>query len=296
MNPQASHQTSPSGWVLRAASRVHDWQGAGWLSLKTFDGGTARYSLGRAEYRVEPGQGFIVNHDQPYRVELASPRPVHSLCLFFAPEAVRQTLASLTRSPEDLIEHPVSDDQPPEFFERNYPLTAAFQTSLERASRAALQGDQMRLEVSLQAALVQVFGLHRGAKLESFSLRVAKAATRQELYRRLHRAREYMHANFERNLPLTEVAAVANLSVNHLMRGFQELFNISPHQHLLRCRLERAEQLLKTTSLPVSRICLEVGFESLGGFRSRFNRTFGVPPSSYCKLGDFEETTERGEP
>jgi AraC-like DNA-binding protein len=50
---------------------------------------------------------------------------------------------------------------------------------------------------------------------------------------------------------------------------------------LRRRRIERAQELLVTTPLPVTEICDRVGFASLGSFSSLFRRLTGETPGGY---------------
>ena len=55
-------------------------------------------------------------------------------------------------------------------------------------------------------------------------LKAAKPSTRRELYRRLERARGFLHDHDDRNVTLAEMASVAGLSQFHLARYFKSAF------------------------------------------------------------------------
>jgi AraC-like DNA-binding protein len=55
----------------------------------------------------------------------------------------------------------------------------------------------------------------------------------------------------------------------------------TPHQYLRQRRLERAGELLVTTTLPVTEICDQAGFQRLGSFSSLFKKLTGEAPSDY---------------
>ncbi|MDH5824666.1 helix-turn-helix transcriptional regulator [Luteimonas sp. RD2P54] len=78
---------------------------------------------------------------------------------------------------------------------------------------------------------------------------------------------------------VAEIAAEAGLSQYQFIRGFAAVFGETPHHLRQRHRLERAREMLLLGSLPVTEICLAVGFSSLGSFSSLFRRRFGVSPS-----------------
>lgn len=85
----------------------------------------------------------------------------------------------------------------------------------------------------------------------------------------------------EQQWSLRRLAQVSGYSPFHLLRSFQRLFHETPHRYVIRRRIERARRLLAETTWSVTRICLAVGFESLGSFSSRFRELVGWPPSAY---------------
>ena len=78
-----------------------------------------------------------------------------------------------------------------------------------------------------------------------------------------------------------EVCTSAAMSRFHFLRRFQRTFGTTPHQLLIRSRLERAKLLLRETDLSVTDICFEVGYESLGSFCSLFQQKVGCSPRRY---------------
>ena len=66
-----------------------------------------------------------------------------------------------------------------------------------------------------------------------------------------------------------------------LLRLFKQAFGRTPHQFLTHRRIERAKHLLARTERPVTEICLDVGFESLGSFSHLFRRETGASPTAY---------------
>ena len=71
------------------------------------------------------------------------------------------------------------------------------------------------------------------------------------------------------------------MSPAHFSRQFRATFGESPHRYLQRRRVERGMELLRETDRPVTEICFDVGFGSLGTFSRTFRVIVGEPPSSY---------------
>jgi AraC-like DNA-binding protein len=99
--------------------------------------------------------------------------------------------------------------------------------------------------------------------------------------RRLLRARDAMDRSYAQPLDVPALARIALTSEAHFIRTFKQTFGETPHRYLQRRRLERAMALLRETDRPVTEICLEVGFTSLGTFSRTFRRILGMSPSSY---------------
>lgn len=89
----------------------------------------------------------------------------------------------------------------------------------------------------------------------------------------------FMQHNYRINVKLEELAQLSGRSLSTFNREFRKLFNDSPHQWILRKRLQEARDLLITTSLTPSQIYLDLGFEDLAHFSRAFKRLFGKTPT-----------------
>lgn len=99
--------------------------------------------------------------------------------------------------------------------------------------------------------------------------------------RRMLRARDAMDRDYAGPLDVAALARVAHVSPAHFARQFRATFGETPHQYLRRRRVERAMELLRETDCPVTEICLDVGFNSLGTFSRTFAEIVGEPPTIY---------------
>ncbi|MET9326538.1 AraC family transcriptional regulator [Tsukamurella sp. NPDC003166] len=102
-----------------------------------------------------------------------------------------------------------------------------------------------------------------------------------DLLPHLRRARDHADRNYSEPLDLAALAAVSGISKFHFQRLFTATYGVSPAEHLSRRRIERAQDLLRTTNLTVTEICAAVGFSSLGSFSSRFRELVGESPSRF---------------
>lgn len=93
----------------------------------------------------------------------------------------------------------------------------------------------------------------------------------------------YVEANLADRLSLDAVAAVANLSPRHFLRLFKLSTGLSPHQYVIRARVERAKGLLVGGDLSLAGVAAACGFAHQQHLSRHFTRLVGVSPGRYRK-------------
>jgi AraC-like DNA-binding protein len=107
----------------------------------------------------------------------------------------------------------------------------------------------------------------------------AGSSTRRET--QLAAVRAFIDRHYAKPLSVGQLAARARLSPFHFIRAFYAAYGETPHHYLRGKRLQRARELLVTTPLPITDICDQIGFQSLGSFSSLFRRITGETPAQY---------------
>ena len=100
----------------------------------------------------------------------------------------------------------------------------------------------------------------------------------------MRRVEEFIEERLGSTIQLADLAAVVGLSRFHFLRAFRNAVGVTPGVFLLHRRLERAQRLLATTSLPIAAIADTTGFADHGHFTRHFRRRLGLTPSSYRAL------------
>lgn len=103
--------------------------------------------------------------------------------------------------------------------------------------------------------------------------------------RRITRALRRIEAESGQPLSLAQLASEAAMSRYHFLRMFKAMVGMTPHQFLLRTRLQRAALMLRRSERPVTEIVYEAGFSDLSTFNRQFRRAIGVSPSAYRRAG-----------
>jgi len=101
------------------------------------------------------------------------------------------------------------------------------------------------------------------------------------LYKRLYRSKEYIDDCYNEPIDLNLIASKAYFSPYHFLRLFKKVYNKTPHQYLTERRIEKAKELLSKSDMPITHVCFEIGFESVGSFSTLFNKRVGFSPAEY---------------
>lgn len=95
---------------------------------------------------------------------------------------------------------------------------------------------------------------------------------------RLKRVVEYVNSHLADSITLADMAAVAGLSRMHFAAQFLVATGVRPHEFVLRCRVEKAQEMLKDSTESLVQIALSVGFQTQAHFTVVFKRLVGDTP------------------
>ncbi len=98
---------------------------------------------------------------------------------------------------------------------------------------------------------------------------------------RLRRIKELVQAKMEDDLSLDEMAQSVGLSTAHFARMFRKSTGETPHQFVLRQRIERAKAMLRAPDARVLDVAVACGFKTQQHFAQVFRDVCGVSPSEY---------------
>lgn len=101
--------------------------------------------------------------------------------------------------------------------------------------------------------------------------------------RQLARVLGMIEARIDQDVSLTELADAAGLSRYHFARCFRGSLGVSPVQHVINRRLERASKLLTASRLPVIEVALACGYDNTSNFARAFKQRYGVTPTQYAR-------------
>ena len=71
------------------------------------------------------------------------------------------------------------------------------------------------------------------------------------------------------------------MSRSHFSALFKQLNGISPWDYIVSRRISHAANLLRTTSLPITRVAADCGFNTTANFNYAFRKQINKTPSEY---------------
>lgn len=119
---------------------------------------------------------------------------------------------------------------------------------------------------------------------------MAKNYPKIYLYQRVVKAKLFIDDHFSDNIDLDNIADEAYFSKFHFIRLFKTIYGKTPHQYLIKVRIENAKILLQK-EITVSATCFAIGFDSVSSFTALFKRCTKLSPSVYQQ--QFKEREEQ---
>ncbi|WP_237741040.1 helix-turn-helix domain-containing protein [Novosphingobium sp. B-7] len=125
--------------------------------------------------------------------------------------------------------------------------------------------------------------------LKAHILRGANSVTAQDIpissfsSYRIHHVMNAILQKPEAQHSLEEMSAVAGLTPSHFCRVFRKATGLSPHQYVMKTRLDKAQQMLHQSDLSIAAISESLGFTSQSHFTRAFRQFTGEAPSDFRK-------------
>ncbi|TFV68860.1 AraC family transcriptional regulator [Bradyrhizobium frederickii] len=92
------------------------------------------------------------------------------------------------------------------------------------------------------------------------------------------RALDFIEAHLSRDFDLEQLAREAGISEYHFIRCFKVSFGLSPHQFVIRKRLDRALEMIRTSPAPLSEVAVLCGFSDQSHMTRAFRRILKTTP------------------
>lgn len=94
----------------------------------------------------------------------------------------------------------------------------------------------------------------------------------------------YIEENYQEKIYLQDLAGIANMNEQYFCRFFKNIIGKTCVEYMNEYRIKQARKLLERTSLSVTEVSMECGFNNIGNFLREFKKTTGSTPLKYKNL------------
>jgi AraC family transcriptional regulator len=252
------------------------------FSIRFVFSGNETCSIGRRQLSIHSDSFIILNKGTQFTSNSDPRLPVNVFSIEFDDDFLNNFNSSFYKGNKAILIDP--DHSAYHLRETIYPFKGNLKLNVSRLKNHLENGtaDESIINEYLHRCLLNCYRVYNEEIfLKEKKLNFLHFNTRIEILRRLNLAKEYLYANYNKNVSLESVANYACLSVNHLLRTFKLAYNQSPHQFLIRIRLQRAQLLLVKTEYPVYEIVNMVGFKCTSSFIRLFRNKYQTTPLKY---------------
>jgi AraC family transcriptional regulator len=268
-----------TNYILHAKSKQFYWEGNGQMSIKTFSNGKACYKTPDGFFAVGENRHLILN-EGPYTIMIEEEKEVESFCIFFKHGLAEEVFRSFRDSADNLLSDPFKETDGIGFFEKTYhtPKSLAYKLDRIRVQSSAPEGEEL-----YHFLMQDLLNTHIQQLSDVDSIQSIRKSTREELYKRISIAHEYIRACYHESITLKDIAQAACLSPNHLLRNYSTIYGKTPHQHITEFRIVETKHLLAETELSMTEITFRIGLNNPVSFSKLFKQHTGYTPLHYRK-------------
>lgn len=127
-------------------------------------------------------------------------------------------------------------------------------------------------------ALGNALALHLLRHYASLRCSPSTLVGRRLSQRQIAQVRDYIYDHLGDGVSLAGMASTLGFSISYFTRLFRQATGVSPHQYVIRCRVERARELLLDSSLSLAEIAQHVGFSDQSHMHRHLKRSLGLTP------------------
>lgn len=158
---------------------------------------------------------------------------------------------------------------------------AIHRTAMAVATEAARGGAGSRLLIDSLSCQLCVYILRRHADVLFRETGTEDGLT----FAQVRTVRDYVHAHLDETITLDDLASLVALSRFHFARRFRRSTGSSPHEFVLRQRVDQVKIMLTRTSIPLLDIAVRCGFADQSHLTRVFRKHVGTTPGRYRARG-----------
>jgi len=242
--------------------------------------GKGKYFISDKTFNIRAGSVLFIQANQMHYVEADRDDPLRSASIYFMPELLFHPGSNPYDSNYLLPFHSRDKRGNPHVREADLDFSLwELILDMHRELQSKENFYQLALKNRLCEALLRML---KQVKNPAASAGDQAAPTRK--IRRLQKVFETIQADYEKPLPLEQLAGAACMSPSYFCRYFKRVTGFSPTHYVLRYRIDKSKELLAQTDLSITEIAFQVGFNSQSYFDRIFQRFTGLSPHHFRRM------------
>lgn len=250
--------------------------------------GDGTFFIGDREYNVKPGDIIILHSMEGNSFKPDNPDFRHVFVTF----KFKDSLCS-----EKILDfnNKLMQEMLPLKPQNTFEIQQLFY-SLHKAILTRSDGYMFRLKILLGKLIFEIMegcpeksGYNRES---SGNIRMSAAKSTREL---VDRVIMFLHKEYHKQLNLKDIGQIASLHPRYLCTVFKLVTGCTINEYLREIRIEQAKRLLLYTTLSITDIALETGFDSSQYFSRVFKKMNGAEPRTFRKTRAGNITNKQGD-
>lgn len=212
-------------------------------------------------YHAMPGQCYLIPAHTRHSYYLINENHMEKYWMHFELKTGDEQALQGLRLPYFVTVPKEEQERWDSYFQRIYELAVLDDTASRLAEKAEI--------LNLISAYIRL--------AEKTGLRTEKASSKAPRQNILF-VIDYMNRHLAEKITVETLAGLLHVHPNYFIRMFKTYMGVPPMNYVNRLRVERAKALLENTTLPVSDVMTQIGFDDISTFSSFFKHYTGYNP------------------
>ncbi|HIW73449.1 MAG TPA: AraC family transcriptional regulator [Firmicutes bacterium] len=240
--------------------------------------GNGRYEIAAHEYDLQPGDIVILNNTEPHGLFVPEGVILRHLVIHFDPSFIWNSLSN-AMDYNFLLVFFERGERFSNVLDRGNPATPHIFTLLQEMRQEFEERRvcyELMIKIKLQTVFAEII-----RNYDYVDLKKASKPLPEEDISQLNAVLSYIDEHLDADIRLADLAAIVHVSPAYFSTLFKRFNGVSPVEYIVHKRVQRAIELIRTTSQNLTEIAMACGFNNGTNFYKAFRRVTGRTPASY---------------
>lgn len=242
-------------------------------------GGHGQHVTGESTYPLAAGDAFVIGGARSH--DFHNLEHLKLINILFDVEQLPWTLGDLKAMPGY---HALFTLEPA--FRQRHRFDSRLRLAPMDLAYAIELVDRLELELNERSAGFRVMALTTMMQLVTYLARCYDRVrdSRSRAVFEIADAIAHIETNYAYEITLDQLIEISNMSRRNFLRTFESAMGDSPIQYLIRLRIRKACERLRSSNTSITQVAVDVGFLDSNYFSRKFRDLVGVSPREYKRI------------